>query len=113
MPNIRDIIEAATPGPWRVDDFGDIIAGSGVIALQPATSCFEEKFVADRDATFIATFDPEHVALMEAVCEAADESTTCAECYDDCELTHICGAQRTTRRALSALTTYRKERGLL
>lgn len=60
----------------------------------------------DADARFIATFDPEHVALMEAVCEAAEDDYM-AEPHDDHERNRLA-----TLNAVAALQAYRKERGL-
>ena len=93
--NIQDIIEAATPGPWRYCGAG-AWEHTRCDAEQPYPS--EDPRLggaSDADARFIATFDPEHVALMEAVCEAEDNGT-------DDELT----------AAGAALQAYRKERGL-
>ena len=63
------------------------------------TSCYEEKFVADRDATFIATFDPEHVALMEAVLREIERDG--------------CLSMDGYHEHLVNLTKYRKEHDLL
>jgi hypothetical protein len=90
----RDIIEAATPGPWRYCGAG-AWEHTRCDAEQPYPS--EDPRLggaSDADARFIATFDPEHVALMEAVCDAAKRN--------DDELT----------TAGAALQAYRKERGL-
>ncbi len=80
--SIRDIIEAATPGPWFVDDPGDgnrLFVGNRadgrthglwqIVHMSSDRMCdlteeAERRYRAD--ARFIATFDPEHVALMEA-----------------------------------------------
>ena len=99
MSNTRDIIEAATPGPWfswQEDSDGalcDWIA-VGVCHSEPGTEsprcicCLAlmgdydhgderwsdstvERWIADAD--FIAHFDPLHVSAMEDVCEAVDE----------------------------------------
>lgn len=63
--NIREIIQRACD-----DDMRDWHAEYTEVFAGPLHG-----FVADTDdcdtATYIATFDPEHVALMEAVCEAA------------------------------------------
>jgi len=78
--SIRDIIEAAE-ADWVIDSRHGV---PGVLYLNHEV-----------DTRFIFTFDPEHVALMEAVCEAEDNGT-------DAELT----------TAGAALQAYRKERGL-
>ncbi len=141
--SIRDIIEAATPGPWERgdhwwiqgadhcqcrDSYGPLVYKGRMningrmmeahVHRMPeptitdciTTAWLDERthkphcvvietdecgFMYDADARFIATFDPEHVALMEAVCEAEDNGT-------DDELT----------TAGAALQAYRKERGL-
>jgi len=94
--SIRDIIEAATPGPWRIATSKSVKVGDRTICR---THDRKWRYGNDEqetnDARFIATFDPEHVALMEAVCEAEDNGT-------DDELT----------TAGAALQAYRKERGL-
>ena len=63
----------------------------------------------------------EHHSLMEAVCEAADDSDTffksvnrCQENHcDNCPEVAICRMMDTLDVACTALNTYRKERGLL
>lgn len=65
--SIRDIIEAASEPPWGIklwehDSIADITDAEGHYLAQDADPS---------DADFIATFDPTHVALMEAVVEAA------------------------------------------
>jgi hypothetical protein len=104
--SIRDIIKAATPGPWRIATSKSVKVGDRTICR---THDRKWRYGNDEqetnDARFIAAFDPEHVALMEAVCEAVGrcgsglvmdaphEWRTVAEAYDD-------------------LQAYRKERGL-
>ena len=96
MSAIDSIIAAATPGPWMIElaswnshreegtpivrqaDYGAIVC-----------SCVKSQ---DDNATFIVTFDPEHVALMEAVIEAGD-------------------APISGQEAREALDAYRKARG--
>lgn len=101
MPNtsssnrrIQDIIDAATPGPWKWK--GDISrqemysldAGASyalMVGSRPVGYDGCDHYIEDsawgRDKTegpnmtFIATFDPEHVALMEAVVEALVNET--------------------------------------
>ena len=96
--SIRDIIEAATPGPWskypsRLDTATTVVdfADRDLCDVRCSGSPVDMHYATTR---FIATFDPEHVALMEAVCDAAKRN--------DDELT----------TAGAALQAYRKERGL-
>ena len=77
--SIRDIIEAAK-SDWVLD------------GMSPKGGMFLDH---EDDQRFIATFDPEHVSLMEAVCEAENDGT-------DEELTE----------AGATLQAYRKKRGL-
>ena len=69
----------------------------------------------------IATFDPEHVALMEAVCEAARDGIPCQHEYassaclvamreDSLCTTSTCN--KALCAALAAIAAYRKEHGL-
>jgi hypothetical protein len=117
--SIRDIIEAATPGPWFEDDPGDgnrLFVGNRadgrthglwqIVHMSSDRMCdlTEEAERRHRaDNRFIATFDPEHVALMEAELQAGR---------------HAWGFQHWPHAALAyneardALTAYRKERGL-
>ena len=103
--SIRDIIAAVTPGPWEHD-------GRGNICDPRVNEMHDDPRIAmssDADARFIATFDPEHVALMEAVCEAASK----IEFYssdDGWDRTWL-GASETAM-AYADLQAYRKERGL-
>jgi len=108
--SIPDIIEAATPGPWRIATSKSVKVGDKTICR---THDRKWRYGNDEqetnDARFIATFDPEHVALMEAVCEAASK----IEFYssdDGWDRTWL-GA-RETAMAYEALQAYRKERGL-
>ena len=98
--NIRDIINAATPGPWKWGEY-DQLESFGETIMFPSCACGGYKFErsiedmapCDGNKKFIATFDPQHIALMEAVIEAGDSP--------------ISGPQ-----SRMALDTYRKERGL-
>ena len=122
--SIRDIIEAATPGRWFEDDPGDgnrLFVGNRadgrthglwqIVHMSSDRMCdlTEEAERRDRaDNRFIATFDPEHVALMEAVLEAVVDNSVCV-CgkvwrYED----HLHGESC----PVQALQAYRKERGL-
>lgn len=69
---VRAIIEAATPGPWRIATSKSVKAGDETICR---THDRKWRYGNDEqetnDARFIATFDPEHVALMEAAIAAA------------------------------------------
>jgi hypothetical protein len=144
--SIRDIIEAATPGPWERgdhwwiqganhcqcrDNYGPLvykgcmningrmmeahvhrrpepITTEGITTAwlderthKPLSIVHQPGF--DADARFIATFDPEHVALMEAELQAGR---------------HAWGFQHWPHAALAyneardALAAYRKKRGL-
>ena len=123
----QDIIEAATPGPWEVR--GCVVPGEAIdycykdgnasIRLPVANTgvCDSKRLNPKSDARFIATFDPEHVALMEAVCEAAADylQDTCNECgFRTCEMpdSDIGCSLDDIRNTRAALAAYRKERGL-
>jgi hypothetical protein len=102
--SIRCIIEAATPGPWRIATSKSVKVGDKTICR---THDRKWRYGNDEqetnDARFIASFDPEHVALMEAELQAGR---------------HAWGFQHWPHAALAyneardALTAYRKERGL-
>lgn len=67
------------------------------------------------DQAFIAVFNPEHVALMEAVAEAASDFV---EVYEKWEDKHATDHQVFAKREVLGyqcrqLADYRKERGLL
>jgi hypothetical protein len=68
--NLRDIIEHATPGPWRRD--GAEGMGRYVYTAQPSPGAdIAEVLYNDEDAEFIATFDPAMVGRLLDVVEAA------------------------------------------
>jgi len=104
--SIRDIIEAATSGPWSHDleatgwdeVFGPMIEGP---AHTVAATNFHDEEQAEADATFIAVFDPTHVALMEDLYEAFTHAIEHAD--EDSDAPYL---------AHEALTDYRKEHGL-
>lgn len=101
--SIRDIIAATTPGPWHVNHYKQephdwlhsVVTGVVFdVALCEKSHPSHPAKEVRANADFIATFDPEHVALMEDAIQAyraAGISTT----------------------ESIALTAYRKERGLL
>ena len=99
--SIRDIIEAATPGPWRIATSKSVKVGDKTLCR---THDRKWRYGNDEqetaDARFIATFDPEHVALMEAVCEAAERN-------DDGRF-----GGRSLHYRIADLAAFRKERGL-
>lgn len=114
MPSIRDIIENATPGPWMESHGMDYRAavythhyggGPHVIARSDI-----------REAAFIATFDPEHIALMEAYIQVNLRQEDCNNrrftgfSYDDWvkESEEIVADYIVAEKAL---LTYRKEHG--
>ena len=97
--SIRDIIEAATPGPWWTA--GGVVSADNEYATSSDPYVFQVPIDPSWDnATFAATFDPEHVALMEAVCDAAKRN-------DDERF-----GGRSLHYCIADLTAYRKERGL-
>lgn len=108
--SIRDIIEAATHGPWESDDNGNVFDPS----VSPMHDDPRMAMSSVVDARFIATFDPEHVALMEAVVEAlARAGANYWRIGDECRAWHSdVDAVADVREALDALTAYRKERNL-
>lgn len=61
------------------------------------------------DAEFTATFDPEHIALMEAVVQAAIDLSIMADSCPYCTNTENASA---ADRVVTALLDYRKERDL-
>lgn len=98
--SIRDIIEAATPGPWWTA--GGVVSADNKYVTSSDPYVFQVPIDPSWDnATFAATFDPEHVALMEAVCEAAagyiEDRSWCVTILAN---------------AAYYLAAYRKERGL-
>lgn len=106
--SIRDIIEAATAGDWLLDlAFGCVFS-----APKPRSP---GRIIADGghhtdDAIYISTFDPEHVALMEAVVEAVQPiETTEDEALDSA----LYRWEKRIAAAKQALASYRSERGLL
>ena len=100
--SIRDIIEAATPGPWEASN-PSYLTGECSIARRSTQGLplgISNMSIDPHNARFIATFDPEHVALMEAVCEAAERD-------DDGRF-----GGRSLHYCIADLTAFRKERGL-
>lgn len=106
MSNIQDIINAATPVPWKTSH-----CSNGGLILHRGTG-MELQIYPSTDARFIETFDPAHVALMEDVCEAAEKVVSdCpfdfpTDCGDRCQCVYagVCSA-------LAWRDTYRKENG--
>lgn len=69
--NIREIIEAATKNRWWIGSYWEdegLYSGDVPIIYVDSYGNFQ---VNKNDANFITTFNPEHVALTEAVVEAA------------------------------------------
>ena len=118
--NIQDIIDAATPGPWWTA--GGIVSADNKYVTSSDPYVFQVPLGASwENATFAATFDPEHVALMEAVCEAARDGIPCQHEYassaclvamleDSLCTTSTCN--KALCAALAAIAAYRKEHGL-
>ena len=113
--SIRDIIKAATPGEWDQIPHQANFSGLAIRTLVMPPEGMEPIAVVDgdnhrADARFIAAFDPEHGALMDAVCEVVREdhqefgshNTPHTPPWEECV---VC-------TALDRLTAYRKERGL-
>lgn len=109
--SIRGIIEddgVATPLDVRLFDKGataEVADAYGHYITQDMTPEF---------ATFIAIFDPEHVALMEAVVEAVEHDGKCGVCGRS-ELFSQGWMQPIKHNdgcAVAALAAYREERGL-
>lgn len=97
MSKPTDIIEAAPKGEWW--------HAGGVVCADGAAQIVAEPADADGTAVdFVATFDPEHVALMEAVCEAVERY-----------LLNVHDVDRLAALMLARdrLTAYRREHGLL
>lgn len=103
MNTIRDIIEAATQGGWKWGEY-DQLEALGETIMFPSCACgaykyersIEDMAPYDGNKKFIATFDPEHVALMEDVVDAAWSSADEEGLYN----------------ALTRLDEYRKKKGL-
>lgn len=69
-------------------------------------------YIEQAEARFIATFDPEHISLMEAVCEAAD-ALPCCDLSRDYPRGSCSGcSQKPVCDTTASLTAHRKERGL-
>ena len=121
--SILDIIEAATPGPWEAID-PNRLTGECSIAKRSAQGLLlsiSNVSIDPHNARFIATFNPEHVALMEAVCEAARDGIPCqheyasSACLVAMREDSLCATPTCNKAlcaALAALTAYRKEHGL-
>lgn len=117
---LDDVIIEATPGPWGL--------GKGTKTIRREDAPGWQRFVAnthqrgltrpteEADARFIATFDPEHVRLMDDVCRAAERKrqeilgqqslygvSTKLDAYRN-EHALVCAA--------TALDAYRRKRGL-
>lgn len=131
MSNIRDIINAATPGPWKWGEY-DHLEHYGEPFMYPECSCgcykyergFYDTSMGDSNKRFIETFDPEHVALMEAEHRAVEkyfvafDSLRVVVSLGDAPPTMLRMAHREMDEARAALKaahesipTYRKERG--
>jgi len=112
--SIRDIIAAATPGPWD-DAYGFVrtmpVAENGrhVGGSMGVVQATEFNSNGHSDSAFIATFDPDHVALMEAVVEAVDAVDVLGGASTAESVQAAGRAVWDTRKALAA---YRKERAL-
>ena len=117
--SIRDIIAAATSGPWHFEstverDGDDLVLTAEVWndddydAKSPVCECLlpdatpnteYDRSYGDTDARFIATFDPTHVALLEALYEAwLEDASECSDWVED---------------AGNAIIAYRREHGYL
>ena len=112
--SIREIIESATPGPWEMrTPIGETLR-VGVKDSYPAGLICKmyNNHRSAQDFSFITTFDPEHVALMEAVILAANNSALYDEgpsAFGKSKLMAIDALGDTA----DSLIEYRKERGLL
>ena len=106
MAKLTEIISAASQGEWKVLDRGTSV-GTTTEDICYAFSPREPRFTPNSvsNSRFIATFDPQHIALMEAIVRTASGSLfslkTDGEIID--ELINL----------VEALDDYRKERGLL
>ena len=102
MPSIRDIINAATPGPWsgiaRNKNRGGVWANAKIGWVTDDEQFGD--FCLPDDALFIAEMNPTHAGLMEDVVEA------CRAIHPDTEIPFRLAL------AMDALSAYRKERGL-
>ena len=106
--SVRDIIEAATPGPWRIATSKSVKVGDRTICRTHDRKWrYGNDEQATNDARFIATFNPERVALMEAVIEA---DFNVSDAKGDEGATAYAFIVRAT--AMARLEAYRKERGL-
>ena len=123
MANINDIIKNATPGDWKWWSVGTgsrwdslyAFGGSAPLLVLDALPVenyeTDEAFIRAKDADriFIATFGPQHIALMHKVASEEYVYERNGEC-------RFCGMDRTEQHHSAcewlALDTYRKERGL-
>jgi hypothetical protein len=118
--NLREIIEAATPGPWLfAADAKTVFVGTrpnGVwrnVHAAPITAHLSQHDKDQRkaNATFIATFNPELVGLLLSVKEAADKMLD-SQWYDadfDC---YRYKHEQDLEDALAALEEHHIGRGL-
>jgi hypothetical protein len=111
---LRKVAEEATPGPWRVSDF-ERLSGGDNRALMGADNYMigyisgRSEPEHDRDAAFIATFNPSRVLALllelEAVKEQLKEAGTYTEAHerlDDLARERIAAAE-------AALSTLKRE----
>ena len=119
--NIREIINAATPGPWyraqQIEpSFGKQFIGRVVRAEEGLDNeeIMEFSRVSIANADFIATFDPEHIALMLKK-DALSDDICCAVCEHLEPITNgdclSCPLLKFLEASV-ALSEYRNERGL-
>lgn len=69
---IKKRAEAATEGPWRVDQFDDVEAGDDLVVRTADDVMFENKN-AEADAAFIANARQDVPALIELVAQKQEE----------------------------------------
>jgi len=116
--SIREIIEAATEGPWyisnRPKDKAVLIKG-GEYGHKIARMYLRSN--QHNNTKFIAAFDPEHVAKTEAVVEAAKEVWSLIDEHGANILPHLFdtdeNAGQKLRDSFAELDEYRKEHNLL
>ena len=82
MKHLRELAEAATPGPWRAD--GSCITGDGFYRDEYISTAPCMRFAKDSepDAAYIAACSPEHIIALCDVVDAARERVAEA-CYYD------------------------------
>lgn len=72
LTDLRKIAEAATPGPWEVDNLDQVVRTPNYDIVHDDSCADSEEWSANTDAPFIATFDPPTVLSLITRLEQAE-----------------------------------------